>query len=57
MSFKDLERKVIDCASLSVLNISQERIMSVIQMIRDIEKVKNVGEIVRIISDSDGELS
>ena len=57
MSFEDLERKLIDCASLSVANISQERLMSVIQMLRDIEKVKNVGEIVRIISDSDGELS
>lgn len=57
MSFEDIERKLIDCASMSVKNTSQKVLMNVIHMLRDLEKVKNIEEIVRIIGDNDGDVS
>ena len=49
MSYGDVSKKVIECASLSIRPVPEKTMETVIDMIKNLENVKDVGEIVRLL--------
>jgi hypothetical protein len=50
MSFSDCARKFRDCASYPVKKLSDERIERVIALIEKLEQVKDIREIIGLLS-------
>lgn len=50
MTFEDIEHKFIDCAAVSVKRIAKERLERVISMVRNLEEVKNVKDIIELLT-------
>jgi 2-methylcitrate dehydratase PrpD len=50
MTFDAIEKKFMDCAALSIKPISVDNQEKVIWMIKNLEEVKNVGEIMKFLS-------
>lgn len=49
MSFEDIGRKLMDCASYSLKPIPEQNIKTVVNMVSNLEEVKDVADIIRLV--------
>ena len=49
MTFDDIEHKLLDCASASARHISKVNLTRVASMVRNLEEVKNVKELIKLL--------
>ncbi|MFC1901971.1 MmgE/PrpD family protein [Chloroflexota bacterium] len=50
MNFEDIEKKFIDCAAFSARPIRKERLTQVTHMVKNLEDVKNIEEIIYLLA-------
>jgi 2-methylcitrate dehydratase PrpD len=56
VTFDDLGRKLLDCSSIASISISPEELSQVISMVKNLEDVKRVDEIVQLLCDRTKEI-
>jgi 2-methylcitrate dehydratase PrpD len=49
MTFEAIEEKLLDCASISVKPVPKGNLAKVVQMVRSLEEVRNVNEIINLL--------
>ena len=50
MSFEDIENKLYECASVSSLNFESERLKKIADIIKSLERIKDINEIISMMS-------